>query len=197
MNKILLCLLFFAWVNLSYSYEKNPFKFNAFSSFTLRSDSNLNKEPILHSPKKASIYSAVLPGLGQAYNKKYWKIPIVFAALGTSTYFIIDNREKMLKRQNALKSLLDSDSTTNPSSEFANVPIEVLKAERNFFRTYRDYSIIATAVLYVLNIVDAAVDAHFYKFNIDQPLAERKTRHWHFAGSRVNQTPTFGLSYTF
>lgn len=197
MNKTLLVLVFLVWANASFSSERNPFKTSVFNAFSLKLDSNKIQEPAPHSPKKASIYSAVLPGLGQAYNKKYWKVPIVFAALGTSTYFIIDNREKMLKRQNALKALLDSDSTTNPSAEFANVPESVLKAERNLYRTYRDYSIIATAVLYVLNIVDAAVDAHFYNFNIDRPLAERKTRHWHFAGSKVNQIPTFGFSYTF
>jgi len=150
-----------------------------------------------HSPKKATLYSAVLPGLGQAYNRKYWKIPIVYAAIGTSAYFIKFNREEMLKRQNALTAMLDGDPNTVASDEFKNLPVDVLKAQRNNFRTNRDYSIIATAAFYLLNIVDATVDAHFYKFNIDQPLAIQKQRHWYLSTSTVGRTQTFGLAYRF
>lgn len=150
-----------------------------------------------HSPHKASLYSAILPGMGQAYNRKYWKIPIVYAALGTSVYFLGFNRTEMRERQDALKLLLDDDPNTNPVGEFANTPESVLRAERNFYRTNRDYSIIATAGFYLLNIVDAAVDAHFYKFDIDQPLAMRKERKWHLSGSRVGMIPTYGISYRF
>lgn len=150
-----------------------------------------------HSPHKASIYSAILPGLGQAYNRKYWKMPIVYAALGTSTYFIVENRRQMLIKQDALTLLLDNDPATNPVGDEATTPVDVLKAQRNTYRTNRDYSIIATAAFYILNIVDATVDAHFYKFNIDQPLAMQKQRHWHLCTSKVGNVPTYGLAYRF
>lgn len=150
-----------------------------------------------HSPKKATIYSAVLPGLGQAYNRKYWKIPIIYAALGTSTYFLIRNADSMRQRQDALKVMLDGDPNTVPPGKYANTPTSVLKSERNYYRTNRDYSIIALSAFYLLNILDATVDAHFYKFNIDQPLSMQKQRKWHLAGNRVGMVPTFGLSYRF
>jgi hypothetical protein len=153
--------------------------------------------PKKHSPKKATIYSAILPGLGQAYNRKYWKIPVVYAAIGTSAYFMIRNADSMRQRQNALKAMLDGDPNTQAPAKYANIPESVLKSERNYYRTNRDYSIIALSAFYVLNILDAAVDAHFYKFNIDQPLAMRKERKWHLAGNRVGLVPTFGLSYRF
>lgn len=158
------------------------------------SDTAIEKK---HSPHKASVYSAVLPGLGQAYNRKYWKIPIIYAGIGLSGYLIFDNRKQMLDRQNVLKLLLDNDSTTIPTGEFANTDVEQLKADRNFYRTNRDYSIITCAAFYIINIVDAAIDAHFYQFNIDKPLAQRKTRHWYLVQSRVQSKPVFGLAYRF
>jgi hypothetical protein len=78
-----------------------------------------------------------------------------------------------------------------------NVDIDVLKAERSYYRTNRDYSIIACAAFYLINIVDATVDAHFYKFNIDQPLALQKQRHWYMSTSKVGGVPTYGLAYRF
>jgi len=148
-----------------------------------------------HSPKKASIYSAILPGLGQVYNRKYWKVPIVLAGLGVSGYFIYKNRDSMKGRQEALIARQDGDSTTNAVGKYANVSIAILTSDRNLYRTYRDYSIIAFAAIYLLNIVDASVDAHFYKFNIDKPLSMQKQRHWYFASSKVQGKPTMGLAY--
>lgn len=150
-----------------------------------------------HSPKRATIYSAVLPGLGQAYNRKYWKMPIIYAALGISGYNIIKNRREMLGRQNALKALLDNDSTTNPQAPYDNTSIDVLRAERNLYRTNRDYSIVTFVGFYVLNIVDAAVDAHFYKFNIDKPLSMQRRKNWNIYSTRIGFTPAVGFCWRF
>lgn len=190
MNKFLLCFLVLQLGCLKlYSYSKNPFYFKGISI-----DSTVEKK---HSPHKASIYSAVLPGLGQAYNEKYWKIPLIYAALGTSGYLIIFNKKEMTDRQDALKLLLDKDSSTNPVGEFAKTSVAVLQSDRNFYRTNRDYSIIAFAGFYLLNIVDAAVDAHFYKFNIDRPLAEQRHKRWNLYSSRIGRSNTIGLSWRF
>lgn len=150
-----------------------------------------------HSPHRASVYSAVLPGLGQAYNEKYWKIPVIYAALGTSAYFMVTNRTEMRRRQVALTAMLDDDSSTMPEPALARFSTSVLKAERNLYRTNRDYSIIAFAAFYMLNIIDAAVDAHFYKFNIDKPLAARKEKNWHLYSGRMGGINTVGLSWHF
>ncbi len=150
-----------------------------------------------HSPHLATIYSAILPGLGQAYNKKFWKIPIIYAGLIGAGYLIKYNHGEMKERQDALKLLLDGDSSTIPKSPYNTQPIEITRAERNQFRTNRDYSIIGFAGIYLLNIVDAAVDAHFYNFNIDKPLALQKTRHLYFSSFKVQNVPTVGLAYRF
>lgn len=115
-----------------------------------------------HSPKKASIYAAVLPGLGQIYNRKYWKVPIVYATLGAATYSMVYFRGEMRK----LNSQFTAAYKLNPDTSL-NLN---LIAERDNNRRYRDFSILAMTAIYALQIIDATVDAHFYKFNIDQNL---------------------------
>jgi len=168
-------------------------------SFLAHADSTQQTQSILklHSPKKASIYSAVLPGLGQAYNKKYWKIPLVYATLGLSSYYMLSNRDSFKVRQAALINLSDNDSTTKASWYFTNMPISALKAQRTYYRTNRDYGIIAIAAFYVLNIIDAAVDAHFYQFNIDKPLAIQKRKPWHVYSSVQGGKQQFGIRWEF
>lgn len=179
-------------------------QFSIFSKQTLESfkAKNAIKDSLIltdktHSPHKATVYSALFPGLGQAYNHKYWKIPIIYAGLAGTTYLIVKNRDSMLKYQVALTLLLDADTNTNPINYFKNQPITQLRAARNQYRTNRDYSIIGFAGIYLLNIVDAAIDAHFYNFNIDKPLAMQKTRHIYLVSSRVQNVPAFGLAYRF
>jgi hypothetical protein len=168
-----------------------------FTPSFLTSRDSIIKPERKHSPKLATIMSIALPGLGQAYNKKYWKIPVIYAALGISGYYILRNKDSMKQRQDALTVMLDGDSTTNPPGKYAKIPVDVLKAQRNLYRTNRDYSIIIFAGFYLLNIVDAAVDAHFYNFNIDKPLAQQRHKNWHIYSSRIGNTPAVGLSWTF
>ena len=166
-----------------------------FKGLISKKDSVKKQAP--HSAHKASVYSALLPGLGQAYNEKYWKIPIVYAGLGVSTYYLLKNRDSLRRRQNALNLLSDNDSNTNPAKYYSNIPLASLKAQRSYYRTNRDYSIIALAAFYILNIVDATVDAHFYKFNIDKPLAERKEKKWNIYSGKIGNTPTVGFAWRF
>ncbi len=174
----------------------SPIKRAQFSlSNSVIDSTSLNDKP--HSPKKATLYSALLPGLGQAYNNKYWKIPLIYAGLGATFYFAKVNRESMHVYQNALKLLLDTNSNTNPLAYYKNQPITQLRATRNQLRTNRDYSIIGFAGIYLINIVDAAIDAHFFNFNIDKPLAMQKTRHIYLVSRRVQNVPAFGLAYRF
>lgn len=116
-------------------------------------------------PATAAFYSAVLPGLGQAYNKKYWKIPIVYAALGTSTYAYIYNNEQYNRYRDAFKleesgkpHEFDSDSD-NPISQ------EGLMRAQTRYKEDRDLSLIITFGIYVLQIVEASVNAHLLQMN--------------------------------
>lgn len=130
-------------------------------------DSTLKKK---HSPKLASIYSAVLPGLGQAYNKKYWKIPIVYTGVAAVTYFAIANNNQYSKYKTAYKYRMDGDSTT-VDNYVGLYNSQNLLDLRNYYRRNLELTVIAGVVVYALNIIDASVDAHLFDFDIDDNLS--------------------------
>jgi len=117
-------------------------------------------------PAKAAFYSAVLPGLGQAYNKKYWKIPIVYGAMGTSIYFYISNNKKYHQYRDAYKSRLEGYT----GDEFSYLDDSRLIAAQKFYQRNRDLSMLITGLFYILNIVEANVDAHLMHFNVNEKL---------------------------
>lgn len=116
-----------------------------------------------HSPNKAALFSAIVPGLGQAYNKKYWKIPIVYATIGTTLYFGISNNKSLKQYKAAYRLRLDNDPNT--VDEFDGLLSDTgLEGNIDFHQRNRDLSFILAGLFYVLNIVDAAVDAHLFHF---------------------------------
>lgn len=136
----------------------------------IEADTTVQKQ--LHSPHKASLYSAILPGLGQAYNHKYWKIPILYAGLGTMYYFISSNNKEYQMFKDAYGHKLIYGDTAQAVNEYeAKYSLDGLKAGKNYFRRNRDLSIILTSVIYLLNIVDAAVDAHLYYWEVSDNLS--------------------------
>jgi hypothetical protein len=131
----------------------------------------LKKTVVLHSPKKASLYSTICPGLGQAYNKKYWKIPVLYAGFAGLGYSIYSNQKDYIRYRTAYRIRMDTDSTT--TDEFVKTirnPDNLLKATKTLHR-WRDLSIFGAALLYVLNIVDATVDAHLFSFDVSDDLS--------------------------
>jgi len=123
----------------------------------------------VHSPRKAAIYSAILPGWGQAYNKKYWKIGIIAAGTGALIYSLNFSqglyktfKSELINRQQQLGDL-------NP--EFALYTDANLNELQSFYRRNRDLSIIGMFLLYALNIVDANVDGHLFDFNVNEDLS--------------------------
>jgi hypothetical protein len=130
--------------------------------------------------RRATLYSAILPGAGQFYNKKYWKIPIVWAAIGIPAYFYFDNKKIYNEAQYALVVTINKsggDSLNNVSPDFlplvtsgnTNAIINV----RDEARKNQDYSILFVLLFYGLNIVDATVDAHLKDFNVNSDLSFR------------------------
>jgi hypothetical protein len=119
-------------------------------------------------PARAAFYSAVIPGLGQAYNKKYWKIPIIYAALGAGLYFYFDNGNEYDRYRDAYKRRLagytDDEfyGTINDSG--------LIEAQTTLQRN-QEISLLVTIGIYVLNIIDANVDAHLLQFNVDDNLS--------------------------
>ena len=121
----------------------------------------------LKSAHKASILSAVIPGAGQVYNKKYWKVPIIYASLTTSIYFIYDNQNKLTNYQDAYISR--SNGGTDEYNDVYND--SQLLTIVDYYERNRDVSYIITAAIYLLNIVDASVDAHLFDFDISEDLS--------------------------
>lgn len=148
---------------------------------------------LLHSPRKATIYSAILPGAGQAYNKKYWKIPIIYAGFTALTYFVVTNNQDYIIYKNAYKFRLDGDEST--TDDFVGIYTdEDLVTLKNYYRRNRDLSVIGISLLYVLNIIDASVDAHLFYFNVSDELSLNVTPGYmpgQFAG------PSLSLNFHF
>ena len=145
-----------------------------------------------HSPRKATIYSAVLPGLGQAYNHKYWKLPIIYGGGGFFVYTAIQNHQEFRRYQQGYIAVLDSDYAKLSQLNFPGTASAArLRAGRDLFRRNRDLSIIGAGVIYILQIVDANVDAHLFNFDVGEKL----TLHWR--PDIYARTPTAHLSLTF
>ncbi|WJJ97671.1 DUF5683 domain-containing protein [Algibacter luteus] len=129
------------------------------------------------SPAKAAFYSAILPGLGQAYNKKYWKIPIVYGAIGTGIYFYIDNNKQYNRFRDAYKRRLAGytddefyfDSQGNQLTT-PRVSTDRLEDAQKLYRSNKEISLLVTIGFYALNIIDANVDAHLLQYNVDENL---------------------------
>ncbi len=141
---------------------------------TINSDSvSLTKKKLLdkrHSPKKAIWMSAALPGLGQGYNKRWWKIPVIYAGFAGLGYGLYHFGTDYNGYRKAYRITVDLDSTTVGSYKGISGAAE-LKSYRDYNKRNLDIMSVITAVWYVLNIVDAAVDAHLFHWNVDDKLA--------------------------
>jgi hypothetical protein len=120
-------------------------------------------------PAKAGFYSAVLPGLGQVYNKKYWKVPLVYGAIGTSIYFYIDNQKQYNIYRDEYKNRLAGNESD--SEYLARLSESQLISAQKQFKRNSDLSLLCAVGFYVLNIIDANVDASLSQFNVSNQLA--------------------------
>jgi hypothetical protein len=126
-----------------------------------------------HNPTKATIYSAILPGLGQIYNKKWWKVPIIYAGFGVMTYFIWSNTDEYLTYRSAMIEKQYGNTNGNYADLVNKYTLDELNSSAEYYRRNLEISILITSVWYILNIIDATVDAHLYTYNIDEDLSLR------------------------
>ncbi|MDN3594706.1 DUF5683 domain-containing protein [Zunongwangia endophytica] len=118
-------------------------------------------------PAKAAFYSAILPGLGQIYNGRIWKVPIVYAAIGIPVYLYIDNNKQYDRYRTAYKQRL-----AGKEDEFAgNISDEGLRNAQELYQRNKELSLLFAVGLYALNIIDANVDAHLQQFNVNEDLS--------------------------
>ncbi len=125
----------------------------------------------VHSPHKATIFSAVLPGMGQFYNKKYWKIPIVYTGIGVIGYFALENRSEYRKASEAYIYVFHKETYEIDNDLIGRYDVDVLRDIRDYYRRNMELSYIILALWYGLNIVDATVDAHLFNYDVSDNLS--------------------------
>jgi hypothetical protein len=182
LKKLFLTSIFFLSIffcSNSYCQQKNDSLINSKSTIQdtsarkniLALDTSAKK----YNPKVATFRSALIPGWGQAYNKKYWKIPIIYGALGITAGIFNYN----LKTYKKLKEAIILRSDTIPSNDslidprFQNLSTESIRTYRNSYRQNVDYSVLFFLVFWGLNVVDATVDAHLKAFDVSDKISFR------------------------
>ncbi|MGB5370298.1 MAG: DUF5683 domain-containing protein [Flavobacteriaceae bacterium] len=153
-------------------------------------------------PSRAAFYSAVFPGLGQIYNRRYWKVPLVYGAIGTGIYAYTWNNDRYGRFRTAFKrrqaGFTDDEFYDIRTPDDGILPAEpdlsnaALEDAQERYQRDRDLALVITIGLYILNIVDANVDAHLKQFNVDddlsfdvQPYLERNP---------ITNNPNYGLA---
>jgi hypothetical protein len=125
--------------------------------------------PFRPSPRRATLLAVALPGAGQLYNRRYWKVPIVYTGFVVLGYFILDNDRQFKTYRDAYILRYKGDRTT--ASLYNRYPnIRSLSVIREFYRRNRDLSVILTGAWYGITIIDAVVDAHLYSFSVSDDL---------------------------
>lgn len=161
----------------------------------------------VHSPRKATIFSAVLPGLGQVYNGSWWKVPIVYGGLAGCGVAISWNNNKLREARAAYFDVIDEDPNTKSYEQvFAgygydfNNPTALSNIENSLesaisgYRRQRDLMIIASVGVYILNILDANVEAHFLDFDISEDLSLNIKP---YTIDPLRNKPIFGAEFAF
>ena len=162
---------------------------------------------ITHSPHRATMYSAVLPGLGQVYNGSWWKVPIVYGGLASCGVAIGWNNNRLRQSRAAYFDIIDNDPNTKSyeelfkdhgydfsnSSTLSNIE-NSLETAITSYRRQRDLMIIATVGVYILNILDANVEAHFIDFDISEDLSLNIKP---YTIDPLRNKPIFGAEFAF
>ena len=188
--KKIICILFVALFSASLFAQKD--------STNVKIKNKLKTSQVIYnplSPSKAAFYSAIFPGMGQIYNRKYWKAPIVWGALAIPTYYYQLNNSEYKRyrrayklRKNGLQDEFTLDDGSTP------VSLETIETAQKQLRENRDMSLLTGVILYVLQIVEASVNAHLIQFNTDDNLSFKPA----LIMDPINiETPTVGLTIKY
>ena len=133
----------------------------AFNYLSAKSQEKINKDP-----KKAALYSSILPGAGQFYTKKYWKIPIIYAGIATSLYYVIESNTKFKNYRDGYLERISGNGLVY--SEYSNAQLVTLT---NYHKRNREVSTLCLLGVYLINIIDASVNAHLFSYDINEDLS--------------------------
>ena len=152
------------------------------------------------SPSRAAFYSAVVPGLGQAYNKKYWKIPIIYAGMAAGVYFYIQNDNDYDRFRNAFKRRLegftdDEFFDVNGDGQGPDITLESLQSVQENVQRTRDLWLVLTIVWYSLNIIEANVTAHLAQYNVSTQLSFDFQPYLEL--NPITNDPNYGMALVF
>lgn len=162
---------------------------NANAQIDTLSRSQVKEKEKIHSPKTATLL-AIVPGAGQAYNRKYWKMPIVYATIGTCVYFSVSNQKQFSRFK---KAYMQRDK--GEVDEFYGIlSNEAIINNMDSKRTIRDYALAGALLFYALQIIDANVDAHLFYFDVGDNLSARF--YPQTLNSMYMRTPAIGLGCT-
>lgn len=125
------------------------------------------RQPI---PKKAALYSAVLPGAGQAYNRQWWKVPVIYAGVGTSLYFLVDNTNQYRRYRRAYLASLDPAGQDELLNVYSRAQLQTLQ---DAYRRYLDLTVLFTALGYTVQVLDALVFSHLRNFDVSKDISLR------------------------
>lgn len=163
---------------------------------TIVSNDTLAKKTTEHSSRKAALLSTLLPGAGQVYNRKYWKPPVIYAALAGLGYLVKLNSDKYKTYKQAYIYRTDNDASTVDAyiNKYSDDNLLTLK---NSYQRSRDFNIICIAAVYVLNIVDATVDAHLYTFDVSDDLSMQLYPTFIYSAQSNVRGTGLGISFKF
>jgi hypothetical protein len=168
-KKIILALFFSFFSMLAYT-QKDSVKVESIKTKRKMNPAQGVYNPL--APSKAAFYSAIFPGMGQVYNKKYWKAPIVWGALAIPTYFYLNNNSEYKRYRTAFKlrkAGFQDEFTDANGNEL--ISLAGLESAQKQLRQNRDLSLLSGIIIYVLQIVEASVNAHLLQFNTDDNLS--------------------------
>ncbi|MGL5012817.1 MAG: DUF5683 domain-containing protein [Bacteroidales bacterium] len=187
---LIVALLALSSNNIS-AQERSNESITKLSTDTIRIDSSrvaveptqiIEETQFIPDPNKALWYSALFPGLGQVYNRKYWKLPILYAGFAGTVYALNWNNQYLGDYSQAYLDIMDNDPLTNSYVDLIGRPqssidsqqeryARILKQRKDYFRRNRDLSIICMVGVYLLGVVDAYVDAQLFSFDISPDLS--------------------------
>lgn len=140
-------------------------------------------------PKKAGLYSALLPGVGQLYNQQYWKIPLIYAGAGVAVYFFVNNQKNYRKYRQAYISRIDTDTNNDLEPNYTAAQLKTLQDQ---YKKWLDMTSLLTAVGYTLQVLDAVVFCHLKEFDISRDISLRMQ-----PVNTMNNGVGFGLAMHF
>ena len=139
-----------------------------FTYLLFLASTTIAQESVVKIPKHAGLYSTILPGAGQVYTKKYWKVPVIYAGLITSAYYIKENHTLYDMYKQTYINRLDGDRTDEFSTTYTDADLRTLTEH---YRRNTEVSALLFTLTYILNIVDASVSAHLFDYDVSEDIS--------------------------